>query len=151
KAVPAPPAPGFSVATWAQGYGAWGRWDGDGNAAEMKRRYGGIFAGIDGGVAYLWRLGIGGGYSRSAVKVVAEARSAHVDSHHVAGYLGARFGDWRLRGGGAFAWHDIDTFRAIAFPGFADQARASYHAATAQVFGELGYGMRFGQVAVEPF
>jgi outer membrane autotransporter protein len=144
-------APGFGIATWAQGYGAWGRWDGDGNAAEMKRRYGGFFAGVDGGVADLWRVGIAGGYSRSDVNVDARASSADVDSYHIAGYFGARFGDWRLRGGGAYAWHDIDTFRSIVFPGFADRARADYNAGTAQVFAELGYGMRFGNVAVEPF
>src|SRR5258708_36009742 len=37
------------------------------------------------------------------------------------------------------------------FPGFSEQASARYNAQESQVFGELGYGMSFGDIAAEPF
>lgn len=39
----------------------------------------------------------------------------------------------------------------MAFPGFSDSLKGDYNAGTAQVFGELGYGMRAGNVGFEPF
>jgi len=57
----------------------------------------------------------------------------------------------RLGAGGAFAFHTIDTDRTVAFPGFFDRTFAHYDGRTAQVFGEAGYGLAFGNVAVEPF
>ncbi|WP_430650032.1 autotransporter outer membrane beta-barrel domain-containing protein [Bradyrhizobium ivorense] len=39
----------------------------------------------------------------------------------------------------------------MIFPGFFDTARARYDATTAQVFGEIGYGLSLGRVALEPF
>jgi outer membrane autotransporter protein len=85
------------------------------------------------------------------VSVADRTSSAGVDSVHVAAYAGAKIADWNLRTGAAFARHDIDTSRTIIFPGFFETARASYHGATSQVFGELGRGMAWGNVAVEPF
>ena len=46
--------------------------------------------------------------------------SSNVETGHVAGYGGWGFGQFNLRAGGAFAWHTIDTSRAIVFPGFFD-------------------------------
>jgi outer membrane autotransporter protein len=151
KAQPAPPAPGYEFAAWAQAYGAWGRFDGDGNAATVDRRFAGFFTGIDRRMGDAWRLGIAGGYSKSDVTVKARASSADIESAHVAGYFGARFGAWNLRGGAAYSAHSIDTSRSINFPGFFDQTRADYDGSTAQVFGEIGYGTRVGNLAVEPF
>jgi outer membrane autotransporter protein len=147
----APPSYDPDLTFWAQGYGAWGRYDGDGNAARMDRSAGGAFVGVDRRFGDIWRLGFAAGYSRSDISVDARASSADVDTFHAAVYAGAAVGPWSLRTGAAFAWHDIDTSRAIVFPGFFDTAQASYHGSTSQVFGEVGYGMAFGQVAVEPF
>jgi len=49
------------------------------------------------------------------------------------------------------AFHTIDTSRTVLFPGFFDQATAHYDGSTGQVFGEVGYGLAYGPVAVEPF
>jgi len=73
------------------------------------------------------------------------------ETGHVAAYGGWRFGALNLRAGGAYAFHAIDTDRTIAFPGFFDRATARYDGGTGQVFGEIGYGFAFGNVAVEPF
>ena len=37
------------------------------------------------------------------------------------------------------------------FPGFGDSARGHYNAGLLQMFGEVGYGIALGQVAIEPF
>jgi subtilase-type serine protease len=150
KAPPPAAVPGPDIAFWGQTLGAWGQWDGDGNAAEFKRDLAGTISGVD--VRFgNWRIGAAGGYTVSDVNMPARASSADVESFHAAGYIGARFGQWSLRGGAAAAWHEIDTIRSIVFPGFADTARASYDGTTVQAFGEVGYGFTFGRVALEPF
>ena len=79
------------------------------------------------------------------------ASSANIDTAYLAAYAGASFSAWNLRSGATFAWNTIGTSRAIAFPGFAEQATARYGAGETQVFAELGYGMAFGDVAAEPY
>jgi uncharacterized protein with beta-barrel porin domain len=87
---------------WAQGTGAWGSFDGDGNAA------------------------------------------------HLAGYLAAHSGPWNLRTAAA-SFSDPDVNRSMVFPGFVGTATADNSASTALIFGEVGYGVAVGQVALEPF
>lgn len=45
----------------------------------------------------------------------------------------------------------MGTNRSIVFPGYSDAAAADYGARTAQAFGEIGYSLPFGNLAVEPF
>jgi outer membrane autotransporter protein len=66
-------------------------------------------------------------------------------------YAGTSFGPLNFRSGAAYAWHTIATNRSVMFPGFSEQASARYNAQESQVFGELGYGMSFGDIAAEPF
>lgn len=66
-------------------------------------------------------------------------------------YGGGQLGAWGLRGGAAFTWHDIDSNRTIAFPGFFDATKASYGAHTAQAFGEIGHAFVLGYLAAAPF
>ncbi|WP_027579819.1 autotransporter domain-containing protein [Bradyrhizobium sp. Ai1a-2] len=148
--VPATPR-GTDVAWWAQGVGAWGKIGSDGNAADVSRNLGGFFSGVDSSFGANWRAGIAGGYTNSNVRVNAQASAANVDTAHLAAYAGAAYGPWNLRSGVAASWSTIDTSRAILFPGFADQATARYNATTAQVFGEVGHSIRFGNIAAEPF
>jgi outer membrane autotransporter protein len=135
---------------WAQGVGAWGKIDGDGNAADASRNLGGVFTGFDRSFGD-WRAGLAAGYSNSSVSVSARASSANVDTAHVAAYAGTSFWAWNFRSGATFAWNTIGTSRTIAFPGFVEPATTRYGAGEAQVFGELGYGLTFGAIAAEPF
>src|SRR6516164_7256769 len=135
---------------WAQGVGAWGRINSDGNAADVTRNLGGVFSGFDGRFGE-WRAGLAGGYTNASATVSARASSANIDSAYFAGYGGTSFGPLNFRSGAALAWHTIGTSRSIAFPGFSEQASARYSAISGQVFGEVGYGMSFGSIAVEPF
>jgi outer membrane autotransporter protein len=135
---------------WAQGVGAWGKIDGDGNAADASRNLGGVFTGFDRRFGD-WRAGLAAGYTNSSVSVSARASSANIDTAYVAAYAGTSFWAWNFRSGATFAWNTIGTSRTIAFPGFVEQATTRYGAGEAQVFGELGYGLTFGAIAAEPF
>jgi outer membrane autotransporter protein len=136
---------------WGQAFGAWGQFESDGNAASMTRSLGGFVAGADFRFADDWLAGIAAGYSHSRIDVGARNSAADIDSAHVAAYLGGSLAAVNLRAGAAYAWHTIGTSRAVMFPGYFDTGHASYGGATAQAFGEVGYGLAAGPVAVEPF
>ncbi|MDH6232356.1 outer membrane autotransporter protein [Mesorhizobium soli] len=138
-------------AFWGRGFGSWGQWDGDGNAATIKRDIGGFFAGGDGIVADNWRVGVLGGYSRSTFNVRDRYAAGSSDNYHVGLYGGTQWGDLAFRSGAAYTWHKVSTDRVVAFPGFVDSLNADYNARTAQAFGEFGYGIQAGGVAFEPF
>jgi outer membrane autotransporter protein len=151
KAPPlAAPAQTPDLTFWAQGVGAWGKIDSDGNAADVSRNLAGFFTGFDRRFGE-WRLGAAAGYTNSSLSVSARASSANIDTAYLAAYAGTGFGAWNFRSGATFAWNTIGTSRSIVFPGFAEQASARYGAGESQVFGELGYGMTFGAIAAEPF
>lgn len=136
---------------WMRGFGSWGRWNGDGNAATMWRDTGGVFMGADLPVMQRGRAGILVGYSNTSFQVAGRNSTGTSDNFHVGAYGGAQWGDLALRTGLAYTWHTLSTVRSIAFQGFSDTARGRYTAGTTQVFGELGYGLQFGRAAVEPF
>jgi subtilase-type serine protease len=143
-------APNRDVVFWAQGFGAWGRFETDGNVTTVRRDLAGFISGVDTRVGDAGRLGVAAGYT-SSHNVLDGRGTANVETGHIAAYGGWRFGSINLRAGGAYAWHTIDTDRSIAFPGFFDRATAHYDGGTGQVFGELGYGFALGNIAVEPF
>jgi outer membrane autotransporter protein len=148
--VKAPPAAGADPVYWAQGVGAWGRINGDGNAADAKRDLAGFFTGFDRRFGD-WRAGLAAGYTNSNANVAARASSATIETGHLGAYAGTSFGPWNLRAGADLAWNSVATSRAIVFPGFAETAHAHFGAGEAQLFGELGYAMALGNVAAEPF
>jgi len=138
------------VVFWAQGFGAWGRFDGDGNAATARRDLAGFFTGLDTRAGDAGRVGIAAGYT--GAKNNADGRgSSNVDTAHVAAYAGWSSGALNLRAGGVFAAHSINTDRTIAIPGLFDRTFANYDGHTGQVFGEFGYGFALANIAVEPF
>ena len=148
--VPLPPerAP---LAVWTQGFGAWGDYDGDGNAASASRDLGGFISGLDADIGGTWRAGLATGASFSNVSVGARLSGADIETYHLGGYVGGMAGALALRGGGLYAWNDIDTSRAVAFPGFFERQNASYDADTGQLFGEIAYPAQIGGIALEPF
>src|SRR5262249_29408218 len=60
-------------------------------------------------------------------------------------------GDLAFRSGVAYTLNDISTNRSVVFPGFTDSLKGDYDAGTAQIFGELGYGINMGKTRFEPF
>lgn len=148
------PAADYSVARkstsfWMQGFGSWGDWDGDGNAASLDRSTGGAIGGVDTLVGD-WRLGFAGGYSQTSFDVDGRHSSGDADGYHAAVYAGTNWDNVILRTGAAYSWNDIETKRQITFP-IADELKADYGAGTAQIFGELAYRAHLGGVVMEPF
>src|SRR5260370_1191355 len=104
-----------------------------------------------GSLGDIWRAGFAGGYQHTSVDVTDRSSSGGIDAYHLAAYGGRQIGALGLRAGASYGWHDISTSRSIVFPGFSDTAKANYGANTAQVFGEIGYGLTYRQFALEPF
>jgi outer membrane autotransporter protein len=147
------PRPGQAerFAVWGQGYGSWGRSDSDRNAARLTRSTGGMIVGADIAVFDTLRFGALAGYSRTSFEVKDRLSSGDSDNYHLGLYGGGQWGAFGLRTGASYSWHEIETARSIAFAGFGDSLKGSYTAGTAQVFGELGYRIDLGRVALEPF
>ncbi|HEV7322669.1 MAG TPA: autotransporter-associated beta strand repeat-containing protein [Ensifer sp.] len=139
------------LAFWSQGFGSWGHTDGDGNAARLDRSTGGFFAGADVPVFDSWRFGAVAGYSYTSFDVKDRHASGSSESYHVGLYGGTNWGDFALRTGAAYTWHDVSTSRSVTIPGFSDALNGDYDARTAQVFGELGYEFDMGTARLEPF
>jgi outer membrane autotransporter protein len=139
------------LAFWTRAFGAWGDFNGDGNAASADRDLGGFVSGMDAQVSGSWRVGLATGASFSNVSVDDRYSSADVESYHLGGYLGGFAGPLALRGGGMWAWNDIDTSRGVVFPGFFERQETSYDADTGQLFGEVAYPTQIGGIAIEPF
>ena len=144
------PSASSDVVFWAQGFGAWGRFDGDGNATNVRRNLAGFFSGTDTRVGANGRVGVMAGYTASNNALNGRG-TANVETGHLSGYGGWSFGNFNLRAGGALAWHTVDTSRTVNFPGFFDNLTAQYNGRTAQIFGEAGYGFALGNLAIEPF
>ena len=146
-----PPPARSPLAFWTHAFGAWANFDSDGNAATANRNLGGFVSGMDANIGGSWRAGVATGASFSKVDVNARYSSAQVKSYHLGGYLGGMAGSFALRGGGMWAWSDIDTSRAVVFPGFYERQKASYNVDTGQLFGEAAYPMQMWGMGVEPF
>jgi outer membrane autotransporter protein len=146
----ASPSAEDGVVFWTQGFGSWGSFDDDGNAASIDRSTGGMMIGADTMIAD-WRIGVLGGYSHTSFDADDRLSSGNSDNYHVGVYGGTELGSVAIRTGAAYSWHAIDTSRTVAFPGFIDDLTADYDAGTAQVFGELGYGFEAGAFRLEPF
>lgn len=144
------------VAVWGRGFGSWGQWNGDGNAATVKRDIGGFVAGADAPFVDGWRVGVMGGYSRSTFRVADRNSSGASDNYHGGLYGGTQWGDLAFRSGLAYTRHELSISRSVGVPGVADMLRADYSAGTTQAFGEFGYRIRAGRTslgyaAFEPF
>ena len=159
-ALPAPlvtkadPAPERRWAVWANGFGNWGKFDGDGNAATATTRMGGFVSGVDTTFAGSWgsalRVGLAGAYQAQSVDVGDRNSSANIDSYYLAGYAALLNGPFALRAGIAQAWHAIETTRNVVFPGFGNTAKGDYDGSTSQIFGEVGYALDYRRVALGP-
>lgn len=141
--------PGLDV--WSRGFGTWGNWRGDGNAATSERSIGGFLVGGDTWLTDDVRLGLMGGYSHSGFSIEDRSSSATAHTYTVGAYGGGTWYGVSLNGGAAYSLHTIDTSRSIGLPGFSDSLAASYSASTLQAYGELAYGIEAGPLRLEPF
>lgn len=145
----APPASASGVTLWGQAYGAWSDLEGDA-VSDISASIGGLVSGVDMRVDD-WLVGAVLGYAQSSSSVAALGSSFTVDSLLVGLYGSTRMGPWNVRFGASYAFDQIDADRLIAYPGSLQRANAEYDGGTAQVFGEVGYGLAVQGVALEPF
>jgi outer membrane autotransporter protein len=117
----------------------------------MERHTGGIVVGADGGLGTPYRLGIAAGYLSTSFDIDAAAAAGDIESFHLGAYGSAAFGALTLRGGVAYAHHEIDLSRGVV-PGRFQGGESSTSADSVQVFGEVGYTFLLSQnVSLEPF
>lgn len=140
------PATTDRPAWWGQAFGAWGHLDGDGNAARIDRRTGGLVFGADAPVDR-WRLGAMIGYSDGSYDLDDRNSSGSARSVHLGGYAGTEWGALAFRSGVALSWHRLETDRAV----MGDRVSADYDGHSAQIFGELARRIDSGGVAFEPY
>jgi len=145
------PSYGEGLVFWAQGYGSWGQYDGNANAATVTSSLGGFVTGVDAAISPAWRAGLATGYTRTDLSVGARSSSSDVNSYLLAGYAGGTVGDFALRGGAAWTWNAIDATRNVVFPGFFETETASYNGNVGQIFAELAYPLLFADSSIEPF
>jgi subtilase-type serine protease len=141
------PDPAF----WAQGVGAWGDIDGDGNASDLSTDFGGIVGGLDVPVNDNWTVGVAFGYTQSHTDISDLQSSADVQSGLIGAYAGGSLGAFKLRAGGLYSLNAVDTSRSVSYPGFSEDNKASYDAGLGQLFGEVAYAAEMHGAAIEPF
>jgi outer membrane autotransporter protein len=136
---------------WFHGYGSWGDFNGDGNAADMSRDIAGFFIGgemvSDSGLV----VGAVTGYGEANISVDDRASRADTADAYLGAYVGLDAAGFSIRGGLAYMWRDVKTVRRVAIPGFTDNLTASYNLDTFQMFADAGYGFALGGVELEPF
>jgi outer membrane autotransporter protein len=145
------PVSNSSLAVWAHGFGSWGTFEGNGNAASLDATTGGFLTGMDGLMTDQVRLGLLAGYSHSSFDADARASSGSAENYHLGLYAGTQWGDLGLRAGLAYTWSDIETNRAVIIPTLTNRLNADYDAGTFQAFGELGYRLKTAAGTFEPF
>ncbi len=147
----APASRGTGWGMWGKVLGSFGRTDATPTSAAMERSTGGIVVGVDGGLGTPYRFGIAAGYLATSFDIDAAAASGDVDSFHIGAYGSAAFGAWSLRGGVAYAHHEISLARG-AVAGRFQGGETDTSADSVQVFGEVGYTFRLSdRVTLEPF
>ncbi|WP_170149703.1 autotransporter domain-containing protein [Rhodoplanes roseus] len=140
-----------ATAVWAQGYGTWGRTDGNGNAGGLSHDAGGFLVGADASVLDTWRFGLVVGYGHASYGVSDRRASGSSDNYGVGLYGGTQLGALGLRLGTAYTFSDVSTSRSVAFPGFYESLTGRWDAHTVQAFGDVGYRIGVGRLAFEPF
>ncbi|MFJ3462895.1 autotransporter domain-containing protein [Achromobacter spanius] len=141
---------------WAQAFGNWSTFSGNGNASTVHQSAGGLFVGGDGDVGSGWRLGGAVGYTGSHNSISDVSSRMSVDSYTATVFGGKNFeagpGHVRFMVGAAYTWHEIDSKRNVAAGSLNQRLESSYNASSTQVFTELGYKLPLGDAyAIEPF
>ncbi|MBB1595159.1 autotransporter outer membrane beta-barrel domain-containing protein [Achromobacter sp. UMC46] len=141
---------------WAQAFGNWSTFNGDGNASSVSQSAGGLFVGGDGAVGNGWRLGGAVGYIGSHNSIADVSSRTNVDSYTATLFGGRNFqagpGSLRFMAGTAYTWHDIEAKRDVAAGSLNQRLESSYHASSTQVFTELGYNLPVGDAyTIEPY
>ncbi len=135
---------------WASGYGAVGRFAGDGNAAAANLSSGGLIGGIEQSFAEGW---IGASFQAgiSGVSIPDRATTASSTDLGAGVYGGMQLGQTSFRLGAAYIHHNVSTTRDVAIGGFTDTLTAQYASGTAQFFGEVAHRFDLDSWSLTPY
>ena len=136
---------------WGSAFGGWGDFDANRGNFAMDTDNKGLVAGVGfGGNGFAAALSAGIG--SSDFRFDGRNDRAEVDSKYLAAHATYGSGEG-LRGtvGISYAWHDIDTRRGIGGAPLAQTLTSKRDADTLQIFGEIGYDIVAGNMAVTPF
>lgn len=136
---------------WMRVLGTWGEMDGNSNTAKLDRNLSGFILGSDRQLDETWRAGAAVGYTRSDLSASQRQSDATVNTTHLAAYVNSQYDALAVRLGAAYSWHKIETKRNVSVGSYNDRLKADYNARSAQVFGEVGYALDAGGIALEPF
>lgn len=136
---------------WGSAFGGWGDFDAAAGRSGLKTDHKGFVTGIGyGGKGFAAALSAGIG--NSDFRLGGRNDRAKADSKYLAAHLtygtGAGF---RAAAGLAYGWHDVDTVRTIGFAPLAQTLGSNRDANTLQLFGEVGYDVKAGSIALTPF
>jgi outer membrane autotransporter protein len=133
---------------WAKAIGSWGSTKATPASEAVHRSTGGLVVGADMGLGSPYRLGIAAGYFSTNLDFASAASGGNVESLHLGVYGSASFGALNLRGGLAYAHHEVDTSFTASYA----SNRFSSSLDSFQAFGELGYAIPLNdRVVIEPF
>ncbi|MDF2688056.1 MAG: autotransporter outer rane beta-barrel protein, partial [Microvirga sp.] len=139
-------------AMWAKAIGSWGSTDASAVSHGMERSTAGLVFGVDAGLGTPYRLGLAAGYFSTDLSMGSLGASGNVESLHIGAYGSASFDRLNLRGGLAYAHHEVDMTRSFAFTGFSGTMRSGSGVDSLQAFGEIGYEIPLSEnVILEPF
>ena len=136
---------------WGQSVGSWGRVDGTGNSASLSRTTGGLLIGADMPAGEDSRIGIVGGYTRTALGVPQRGSSLSSDDDYAGVYAGGSIGALAWSAGADYTRHDADTVRRVATAGADASLRGRAAAHTAEFYGSAAYRISVHDAIIEPF
>jgi uncharacterized protein with beta-barrel porin domain len=140
------------LTAWGQIIGAWSQGGAQaGGISPTDTNTGGGILGVDGAVSR-WRVGVAVAQLDTNINLADSASHESVESSNVAIYAsGPIVAALKARAGFNYAWDALRSGRTVDFPGFAERVGAHYGSQTEDGFGELGYDLNVGHVAVEPY
>lgn len=136
---------------WAEGLATGGYVNADGNAARIDAQGNGLFLGADHAFDGGWTVGGLLGSGRNDLVVAARGSRGDSRDRHVAVYGGGRLGGFGVKGGLAYATHDIDMRRRVAFGGVDQTLTSNHDAKTLQAFVEGSWRFTGTAWSVEPY
>jgi autotransporter-associated beta strand protein len=127
------------VSGWAAGWGHWGKYDGDGNAARMDTNGSGLLVGADTVVGQSTRVGIALGIGQISASTPARDASADVRTHTAGLYAGGREGAFQWQAGALYGQQNIRTHRDVSVADVAARVGSDDDAHAAQGYVEGAY------------
>jgi outer membrane autotransporter protein len=140
----------YADGIWGQLYGGLGNLASDGNATAASFAGGGVVMGLDGELG-AWRMGLVLDAGMGGFSVQDRASVATSTDYGIGVYGGTTWGETGFAFGATYTGHGIATTRDVVFPGFSETLKASYGAATGQLFGEINHSLDLGGVDLTPY